>query len=214
MQKTVYYSKKYISREIEKTQQMGAVAAPVVPAKRAAKVGPLIMGLCLLVGIIAVLVVPMLTAGATQPASSQLAVAASAQQEPAAAPVVENFSTPKEAMNAIGIAPSYPKAMPEESQLAAACAVDGQMLETTYTYGKYNIIFRSAAGSEDLSGEDIEAYAYSTTEEVNGAVRAYYGVSDKKLSAATWADGTYSYAVIVPGGIEPETMRQIAESVG
>lgn len=177
----------------------------MVPQKRAAKIGPFIMVASLMICVIAVLLVPLMTAGATQPASSQAEAV-----QPANA---VSYNTVEEGMAALNLRAAYPTALPEGHLVTDVLVLDGKVLEVRMLYGKYDIVYRTAKGNEDVSGQDYGAYPYTITEAVGDVSRGYAGVSEKKLELAVWANGDYSYSVFVPGGTEPELLKQIAESI-
>lgn len=181
-----------------------AVVVPK-PARREAKLGPLMLIGCLVLALLSVLVVPMVARGAA-PAGSK------AQSQ--AAPVdAVSYSTLQDALAALGITPAVPGQLPEGFQVTACRAVNGNMLEMVFTSGKTELVFRAAAGSDDLSFANHEDYAYTANETVNGITRGYVGVSDKKLNLAVWGDGEYSYALVAEGGVDAAVMRQIAECI-
>lgn len=190
------------------TAPMPATAAPgAKPAaqRRQSRIAPLLLLACLAIAIVSVLVVPLLV-DAAAPAAKSMSVAPVALN-------ATNYETPQQAAEALGLHASLPGTLPEGFGLAATRVLDGQVLELELTDGNSTVLFRAAMGSEDLSGEDYEAYSYTATESVDGITRAYAGVSDKKLNLSVWAFGEYSYALVASKGIDADLMRQIAESV-
>lgn len=204
MQKTVYYSKKYMNKRDLTPAQEAAVAR--LAKRRQTRMGVLMIVVCLLVAVTMVLLVPMLVGGAP-PSSSQVEAIVKAQN-------IASFATPSEARSFLGINAALPTALPEGYGVTGSRVVDGSVIEIELTDGKNGLLFRTAEGNDDLSGMDYEAFSYTATETVDDIARGYAGVSDKKLSMAVWAYGDYTYSLVTDGGgIDAAQLKLIAESV-
>ena len=211
MAKAMYLSKKYTNgQQKEKTGEFSAVSAGKTarPARK--------MGLRLLLGgvvlaILVVLALPLMVGGSV-PATSRSALGA--VPTAASTPLnVAEYNTPQEAMQALGAVPAMPLQLPAGYELTASRVVDGKVLELEFRQGKSKLVFRAATGSEDLSGVDQEACTYTATEEADGILRGYAGVSEKKLNAAVWVSGGFSYAVVSESGVDAAAMKEMAQSV-
>lgn len=217
MEKPVYYSKKYTQQMTaiskEQIQQVKAAQAAVaaVPAappvrtggRRSSKAGPFILVACLAVAILSVMLVPMLLGGGDPVKAST------------SGPVVEStvYANVEAGLTAAGVESAVLPALPEGFVFAQCRVAGSSMLEVDITGAKNPITLRVAAGNEDLSGVSFDEFSFSTTEEVGSITRGYAGVSNKKLNAAVWISGDYSYALLSDSGVDAEVMRQLAESV-
>lgn len=160
---------------------------------------------CMLIAVMAVLLVPTLVSGETlAPTGSPAAMV----QESAAVA----YTSVEQAQQAVQIDLRAPQNMPEGTALTAVRVVDGNILELEYQVGKTTVMFRTAKGNDDISGVTKD-YTFTTSEEQNGVVRSYAGITEKVLSLAVWACDGHTYAVVAEGGISADLMRQIAESV-
>lgn len=208
MARAVYYSKKY-TQQYQDKQETGAVAVPKVAVRHSVKMGPLVLIGCIALAVLAVLALPLMVGGAA-PASSKAQAVAEVEEEQLN---VAEYASAQEAMQVLGFVPAIPAELPEGYAISASRVVDGEVLELVFGQGKSSVVFRAAKGSDDLSGADHEAYAYTANETVDDVTRGYAGVSDKKLNLAVWTSGEYSYALVAEGGIAPEAMRAMAESI-
>ncbi|MGD9559684.1 MAG: hypothetical protein AB7V55_03655 [Oscillospiraceae bacterium] len=204
MQKTVYYSQKYMNRKTGLSTGP-EVAVSRVAKHRQSKVSFFMIAACLAVAVLMVLLVPILVGGAP-PSTSQVEAAINTQN-------IATFNSPREAREFLAIQTGLPTALPEGYGVAGSRVVDGKIIEIDITNGKANLVFRTAQGNEDLSGTDYDEYSYTATETVNDVARGYAGVSDKKLNMAVWADGEFTYAIVADNAIPAEQMKLIAESV-
>lgn len=200
------------SSKLGQTAQLQPVIPPVVAptrARRSRRAAIVMIVVCLLLAMAAVLMAPMLASGA-----STTSVAPSAT--PAAeAPAVQKaeYQSLEEAQQAAGFAAVLPTALPEGTQTAAIRVVDGAVLEIEYKVGKNVVWYRTAPGSDDISADNRE-HTFTTTEEVDGVVRGYAGVTEEKLNLAVWSDGEYCYAIVAEGSMDADVMKSIAQSVG
>jgi hypothetical protein len=164
-----------------------------------------IMLACVLLAVACVLFIPILVGGAF---SSQNSLNAVGEQE-----TVVAYNSPAQAMQALAITPAFPAALPDGMRLTACRTVNGRVLEMEYQTDRQTLLFRVAAGNEDLSGVDYDTMAFTATEETSGVTRGYAGLSEKKLMCAVWADGGYTYAVVAKNGADAALVRQFSESV-
>lgn len=204
MQNTVYYSKKYISKQNQQAVAQ-SVPMPRAASRKAGKMGVAMIVGCLAVAVLMVMFIPVLVDGAP-PSASTTAPAAKAQN-------IAAFASAQEAAGFVSLEACLPTAIPEGYGVLASRVVDDTVLEVEYTDNKNVIIFRAAPGSDDLSGQDFDTYAYTATETVDGVARGYAGVSEKKLDMAVWADGAYSYAIVTQNSLEASQLKLMAESI-
>jgi hypothetical protein len=178
------------------------------PTKPSGKVCIVVLILCLVVAVATALVLPLVLQNQTVAAATPNRLAtAEVQPEQVVA-----YNSVAEATTVLGFSPQMPTAMEQSATLAGVKVLDNSILEMTYVMGKDTVVYRIAQGSDDISGV-YDVFAYSGTEEANGVLRTYSGVSADVLSLAVWADAIYTYAIIATGGLSADTMRTIAESV-
>lgn len=205
MARTLYYSSKYQAAN-QKKEKPAAVAVPA-QQRRFAKVVPIILIVCLLLATMTVLVVPLMVGGASSGPAKELAISQVAK------PNYVSYATPEEARAALGSKALLPVALPDGFEVTDSRVVEGGVLELIISSGKNTVVFRSAAGSDDVSNNDYETFAYTATEQVDGVTRGYAGVSDKKLNLVIWVQDGYSYALMAESGLDAATMKTIAQSV-
>lgn len=188
---------------------------PYVNARHAAKrahnarwIAPLILLTVLVMSILMVVFVPLLVDG-SEPASSRV----SRQMEMAAPELEAVFCNDiDEAVALLGFVPALPGQAPEGCSLKAIEVLDGKILQLTYSSGGRTILYRTAPGNEDLSG-DTNEYPYTATEEVDGVARSYAGEDEAHLNVAYWILGESSFALSAPEGADAQVIKALAESV-
>lgn len=215
MAKTIYYSKKYQAQQLQQEKAETPSPATVATSHQSRKVGPMLLALGLLLGILSVLVVPLMadSAAPVQSGAPTRTAAPPVALATAAAQTVDVYATPQEALAAAGIGAVLPAQLPEGFSLSECRVLDGEMVELAYTVGKSTVVLRSAAGTADLSDANYDAFSFTIAEEVNGVTRGYTGVSDKKLYLAVWVNGDHTYAVVAEDGLEATVMREFAEAI-
>ncbi len=201
-QKTIYYSKKYMSKN-DANGQATVVAKPA--RRKMSRMGILMLVVGMVAALAMVLLAPLLVDGA--PPAANAAMPASRAQH------IMVFSSPRDALDYLGAKAALPGTLPEGYGVAASRVVDGTVLELEITNGSNQLVFCAAEGSDDLSGQDYEEYTYTATETTDGIARGYAGVSAQKLSMAVWANEGYAYAIVAEDGIDAAQMRDLAESV-
>lgn len=194
-------------------QQVAARPAPVQAAVkpsqrlRARKAASAILALCMAVALLAVLLVPLLTAGETSAATLNTRAAGSIASLDSV-----SYGSVEDASSALGFTPKLPLLLQQQAELMRIVVLGGVILEITYMLGKEQVAYRTAAGSEDIT-DASRTPAFTTTETVDGITRGYSGATENILSLASWAADGYSYAIIASGGLQASDMRNIAESV-
>lgn len=198
-------------RDIPAVQPAKARSAAARPVASRSKAAPLLFLLCLVVAVAAVLFVPMFVGGATSASfTASASVAPAAPPQPTAQ---QSFSSLSQAAEALSFTPLVPSETPEGYGLSAIRGLSGGILEMEYSNGRSTILYRTAPGSNDLSG-NTEEFAYTATEENGGPARSYAGASQQKLSLAVWAQGDASYSIYAENGLPAAQMRAMAESIG
>lgn len=158
----------------------------------------------LALALLAVLVMPLLTGGAAT-AAPLVAV----QQVNSV-----SVTSLSEARQLLGFSPATPEALPQGYSLAELKVLDGHIMEAVYTDGKNTMVYRTAQGKEDLSGDDQE-YPYMATETgVDGIARSFSGVNVEKVNLAVWSDGQSSFSVFAKETVDAKVMKDFVLSIG
>lgn len=193
------------------TAQLQPVEPPVVApsrARRSKRAGIVMLVSCMLLALLAVLLVPLLASGAVQPGVA--ANTAPVQNTPPE--TKQQYNTLAQAQEALGFEAVLPTSLPEGMAPQAYRAVNGKVLEVEYKIGKSTIVYRTAPGSQEISGDE-RRHMYSTTEETGGVARTYAGVTEEKLSLAIWATDGMSYAIVADGALDANVLKEIAQGV-
>ena len=91
-------------------------------------------------------------------------------------------------------------------------AVENEMIQVIYTTeAGEEITLRKGTGTEDISG-DYTAYAEENTLDVDGTSVTARG-NDGLVYAATWTDGTYTYAITASAGLESDSVSALVPSI-
>ena len=91
-------------------------------------------------------------------------------------------------------------------------AVENEMIQVIYTTeAGEEITLRKGTGTEDISG-DSTAYAEENTLDVDGTSVTARG-NDGLVYAATWTDGTYTYAITASAGLESDSVSALVPSI-
>ena len=91
-------------------------------------------------------------------------------------------------------------------------AVENEMIQVTYTTeAGEEITLRKGTGTGDISG-DYNEYAEENTLDVDGTSVTARG-SDGLVYAATWTDGTYTYAITASAGLESDSVSALVPSI-
>ena len=197
---------KIIMRSGTNAPSAGQASPAAVHGVRRNKSVPVILLCCLVLALGVVLAAPLLAGGAAVvPVSSQeTAIPYYSVRQP--------FPSVEAAAASLGFTPQVPAVLPEGYASDSIAVLDGTVFEQVYKNGNDEIVYRVAAGSDDLTFTDT-AYQYTATQDAGGISRTYEGGSDKKLNICVWCNGGYSYALVAPDGIPAESMRQMTESV-
>ncbi len=194
-----------------KTENVGAKAQ-----KKSKKIGFAMLALGLVAVCAAVLVGPMVVTDAASIGSQSAPAAVEAVNQQSEQPVLEEevFSEPEQAMDALGVQVVLSDDLPEDFTLESSKAVNNEWVELVYTHSSGTISLRMAQGSRDLSGiVDGDEVAYTVSETVDGIIRGYTGVSEKKLLTAVWTNEGIAYAVVADDALESELFKQFTENV-
>ena len=91
-------------------------------------------------------------------------------------------------------------------------AVENEMIQVIYTTeAGEEITLRKGTGTEDISG-DYNEYAEENTLDVDGTSVTARG-DGGLVYAATWTDGTYTYAITASAGLESDSVSALVPSI-
>ena len=91
-------------------------------------------------------------------------------------------------------------------------AVENEMIQVIYTTeAGEEITLRKGTGTEDISG-DYNEYAEENTLDVDGTSVTARG-NGGLVYAATWTDGTYTYAITASAGLESDSVSALVPSI-
>lgn len=184
--------------EINPGKPVGAAAR-----KRTRSSGPVLMVAGVMFALAIVLFAPLMAGGATTVASSTT----TAQQEE----VLVSYSTVEQAQQALGFDAVLPQ-LPENATPTTVSVINETTLELVYNVGGSTLVYRTAKGSNDVSG-DYTSYAFNQTEQVGQVTRCYSGVTNQKLNLVVWANDGYAYSLVAKDGLAADTFKEIAESI-
>lgn len=123
-----------------------------------------------------------------------------------------SYESIEDAKAVLDYIPAVPSYIPEGYVLDDISVMDNEMLQLICTdKNGSRILYRTAKGSEDISG-DYNSYKNIETVKVNGCDVVLKG-NDNLYHNASWADNDYSFSVSGDNGIEKEIMVKVVEGV-
>ena len=149
----------------------------------------LVISLCLVLGVAAIILVPLLTNGGGEdpfPPSGRIAGASSREE------TLVSCGTTLEAEAILGYAVVLPTDyLPVGTQLAAMNVVDGVTFEAIYTFNTETFVFRMAQGNEDPGNTSYDDVGTVSLGEIVCRVE---GDSENALRRAVWIDQGYVFS--------------------
>lgn len=125
-------------------------------------------------------------------------------------PFVE-YKTVEEARAAIKFDAALPSNTPTGYELTYISVMSGEMLQLDYTSKDNTITFRTAKGSEDISGDYNE---YKSTSKIKvGDIEITVKGDGKTINNAMWTDKGMVYSIYADNGISEKELTAIVESV-
>ncbi len=157
---------------------------------------------CVAIGILCLSVVPMLQNQPQEPVDS-----VSAPLPP------ENYNTPAEAKSALSFDAYTPNALPDGYALDSCTVYDaGKMLELTYSSSDNEISYRTAEGSDDISGDYTE-YAKEDTVTADGGASVLLKGDESGWQTAGWTAAGRTYCIYSIQPLSENDMLTIVNSV-
>lgn len=105
---------------------------------------------------------------------------------------IKDFDTVEEAQKSLSFDTKVPENVPEKYKAVAFETISDKVLQVVYSDGKNEITYRTAQGTEDITG-DYNKYAYTKKLKINGADVTIKGNGTKVYNVlCTKNDVTYS----------------------
>ncbi|HBQ63434.1 MAG TPA: hypothetical protein DD727_00605, partial [Clostridiales bacterium] len=105
---------------------------------------------------------------------------------------------------------NLPARMPSQYKVEKIGSIDREVAQLTYSDGVNVIVYRTAQGSEDISG-DYNEYPVQKTQTAAGMKVTLKGRGDL-IYLAVWSDQTCSYALSIPQGMAEWQVLEILAS--
>lgn len=122
-----------------------------------------------------------------------------------------NYSTLDEARKAIGFTFAVPRALPAGYQMKDIIVISNNLAEIFYLKGDSQIIYRTAKGNADISG-DYNAYDKVRTIAVGNIQITVKGKSDS-IKLATWTNDGTSFSLSFDEAVNEKALSTIIKSI-
>lgn len=120
------------------------------------------------------------------------------------------YKTIDEAKKTLKFEAKLPSAVPSGYKLEYVSVMSDDFLNLTYKNGEKEITYRTAAGTEDISG-DYSIYEKTEVIEAGGCAVTVKG-NGEKYNLAVWNNGD-SYAISSSEGLSKDEIVKIAENI-
>lgn len=121
---------------------------------------------------------------------------------------VESIDEARELLGYDFKAPSY---IPDGYLTDSITVISGKIAQISYLSADDGITYRTARGSDDISG-DYNSYSDEETKDVSN-LSITFKSDGEKTHLAVWSDGENSYSISSSGGINKDIMEKIALGV-
>ncbi|MGE1063585.1 stalk domain-containing protein [Megasphaera paucivorans] len=122
-----------------------------------------------------------------------------------------NYSTLDEARKAIGFTFAVPTILPDGYQMKDIIVINNNLVEIFYLKGDSQIIYRTAKGNADISG-DYNGYDKVKTVTVGNAKITVKGKSDS-IKLATWRKDGASFSLSFDEAVNEKALSTIIKSI-
>ena len=123
---------------------------------------------------------------------------------------IKEYNTVDEAKKAVAFTVLMPDAMPEGYVFAGVSTINDELFQISYKNGDNEILYRTAEGAEDISG-DYNVYEVCETEIVNSDEVKLKG-DGKTVYTAVWSEGESAYSLNSQNGLSKDTFIEIIKS--
>ena len=120
------------------------------------------------------------------------------------------YKTIDEAKKALSFVPAIPAAVPGGYAVDEISTLSDDFVQIFYQKGDNEILYRTAKGTDDISG-DYNVYSDVKTVKISGnevTVR-----KADKTASVIWTDGDYSYSLYADGGLTDKELSDIISSI-
>lgn len=122
-----------------------------------------------------------------------------------------SYSTLEEARKAIGFSFAVPTRLPANYQRKDIIVIDGDLAEIFYRNGNKNILYRTAKGNSDISG-DYTVYEEVKTAEI-GNMKVTMKGKGSLINLALWTKGGISYSLNFDEACDLKSVTSIIDSI-
>lgn len=122
-----------------------------------------------------------------------------------------SYNTVEEARKAIGFSFAVPTRLPANYQTKDIIVIGSNLAEIFYRNGKKNILYRTAKGNSDISG-DYTVYKEVKTAEIGNTKVTVKG-NGSLINLALWTKGGISYSLNFDEACDLKSVASIMESI-
>lgn len=123
---------------------------------------------------------------------------------------IKEYNTVDEAKKAVAFKVLVPEIMPEGYTLSWVSTINDELFQISYKNGDNEILYRTAEGTEDISG-DYNVYDVCEAENVNSNEVTLKG-DGKMVYTAVWSEGESAYSLNSQKGLSKDTFIEIIKS--
>lgn len=123
---------------------------------------------------------------------------------------IKEYNTLDEAKKAVVFKALVPGAMPEGYTLSWVSTINDELFQISYKNGDNEILYRTAEGTEDISG-DCNVYDVCETENINSNEVTLKG-DGKTVYTAVWSEDESAYSLNSQKGLSKDTFIEIIKN--
>lgn len=125
-------------------------------------------------------------------------------------PVVE-YKTVEDAEKAIDFKAPTPEKLPKGYELNSVSVISNEIFQIFYKNGENEILYRSAKGSEDISGDYNK---YETVKKLKtDSLEITAKGNGEKINSATWTNGSLCHSLYSSEGISEKELSEIIKNI-
>jgi hypothetical protein len=122
-----------------------------------------------------------------------------------------NYNTIDEARKAVGFTFAVPSVMPDSYNMKDIIVISNDLAEVFYYKGDNCILYRTAKGNDDISG-DYNIYTEKKTITIGNAKITCKG-ENGSIKLATWSNDGISYSLSFKEGIDENGLTKVIENI-
>ncbi len=124
---------------------------------------------------------------------------------------IRNYPAIEDALKALHFEAAAPTVLPADYTLSSVDTIADKILQITYANGKSEILYRTAEGSEDISG-DYNTYAFTKTVLLADCHVTIKG-NEENIFNAIWNKDGKCYSVFAENGLSLEELKTILSGI-